>query len=429
MLTLYSFVFSSKVTMLVSGLSTIVVAAFLKVCTDVTSRRPVTIYRPQCPTGYCSVGDYAQATHAHEPNYGVTLCFRTIDNSSLLARPVGFRQIWSTEHDIYEDEISGSGSGSGFDSSGNYNNMEKIVAFWRAIPPSDDYVSIGDVITTDYAQPSTMTTCVVHKSLVTMATGGRRVWRENSGAASIWMTSRSDEYLDLRTFRTNDNKGMPGDFRSLILEVLPPTHDGTFISKTIGEKDLKLLYKHKSSEGYENLSIYVPQPPPGFVPLGYYAHKGNHGNHVGQVTVVKVITTYRSRLLLTPAGYQKIMEHIHFHDQVNNSLLTFWRPIPAPGYHCMGDVVTVDTLDPPSTNTIACLHWSLVASSQRGSRIWWNRKKPYSQKYSDKDFTLWGVRGRDDCKSPNTFVMHPGFVTPPSERSLFHCLPEQSIGI
>ncbi|XP_020914142.1 uncharacterized protein LOC110251751 [Exaiptasia diaphana] len=411
--------------MMVSGLSTIVITTFLKVCTDVTSRRPVTIYRPQCPPGYCSLGDYAQETHSHAPNYGVTLCFRANNNSTLLARPRGFTQIWSAEHDGYDDAMSGSGSGSGSGSSESYES-QKIVSFWRAIPPSDEYVSIGDMVTTNYEQPSTKMTCVVHKSLVTTANSGRRVWREHSGAASIWMTGRSDEYLDLRTFRTNDNKDDPGNFRALILEVLPPPHDGTFIKRTIRGNDLKLLYKYQNGEAYESVNIYVPQPPPGFVPLGFYAQKGHKRNQDAQVTVVKVMTTYGSRLMLTPAGYRKVME---YNDHHNNSILTYWRPISAPGYYCMGDIVTINQHNVPSSDTIACLHWSLVMSSQRGSRIWWSKNHPYKHTHTKNDFTLWGVGGREFCESPNTFIAHPGFVTPPSERLLFHCLPNQGIEI
>lgn len=406
--------------MFVSGLSTVVVATFLRICTDVSSRRPVTIYRPQCPLGYCSVGDYAQPTLAHEQNYGVTLCFRAINNSSLVAKPVGYRQIWSTEHDGYDEEYSGSGSGSGSGSS--EDTSQRIVAFWRAIPPTDDYVAIGDVITTDYAQPPISAACVVHKSLVTIATGGRRVWRDISGAGSIWMTSRSHGYLDLRTFRTNDNKGPPEEFKSLILEVLPAPHDSSIIIETIGEKDLKLLYK-----GCEDLNIYVPQPPRGFMSLGYHARKNDPRHYHGHVTVVKELTTTYKSLLLSPTGYHKIIDHI---DHCNNTVkLTYWRPIPAPGYHCMGDIVTVNQNTLPPPHTITCVHWSLVMPSQRGSRIWWNRKQSYHHSKMNNGFTLWGVGGRDSCESPNTFVAYQGFVTPPSERDLFHCIASPSIEI
>lgn len=407
--------------MFVSGLSTIVVATFLRICTDVTSRRPVTIYRPQCPPGYCSVGDYAQPSFAHEQNYGVTLCFRATNNdSSLLARPVGYRHIWSTEHDGYDDEYSGSGSGSGSGSS-EYA-PQRIIAFWRAIPPTDDYVSIGDVITSDYAQPPISATCVVHKSLVTTATAGRRVWRDNSGAASIWMTSRSHDYLDLRTFRTNDHKGPPEEFRSLILEVLPAPYDSSLITETIGEKDLKLLYRYQ--KGCEDLSIYVPQPPKGFMSLGHYAQKNDQSHNNGPVSVVQELSTSHKSLLVAPTGYQKIIDHV---DRCNSSVkLTYWRPIASPGYHCVGDVVTVNQNTPPPSHAITCLHWSLVTQSQRGSRIWWNRKQHSNSKHG---FTLWGVGGRAGCESPNTFVAHQGFVTPPSERDLFHCIASPSIEI
>lgn len=404
--------------MLVSGLSTIVVATFLRICTDYTSRRPVTIFRPQCPPGYCSVGDYAQPTFAHEQNYGVTLCFRAINNSSLLARPAGYRQIWSTEYDGIEDEYSGSGSGSGSGSSEAMSQpLERMVAFWQAIPPTDDYVSIGDVITTDYAQPSISTTCVVHKSLVTMATAGQRVWKEYSGAASIWTTSRSHDYLDLRTFRTNDNKGPPEEFRSLIQEVLPAFYDSSIITEVIGERDLKLLYS--TPKGCENLSIYVPQPPAGYMSLGHFAST-SHDN--GHVIVVKELTTHKS-LLLPPIGYQKITSLL---DHCNNSVkLTYWRPIPTPGYHCMGDIVTVSQ-DIPSPRMITCLHWSVVMSSQQGSRIWWNRKM---RSQSTNNLTLWGVEGRDGCESPNTFVAHNSFSSPPLVGDLFHCIASPSIEI
>jgi hypothetical protein len=159
--------------------------------------------------------------------------------------------------------------------------------------------------------------------------------------------------------------------------------------------------------------------------LGFYVERGHEKSDTAHVQVVKEIGS--KNLIVNPVKYRQVWNSNNTGSKTDAS---FWRPIPPPGYLCTGDVVTITGTDPPSTNSIVCLHWSLLKRSHRGSRIWWNRVNPISRsRHPLNDVTIWRVGSKWNCQSPNTFVVHPGFVTPPSERLLFHCLPKTYIEV
>ncbi|EDO38764.1 predicted protein [Nematostella vectensis] len=407
---------------MVSGVTAVVVTMFLRIYSENSDFNPITISQPQCPPGYCALGDYAQRTGSEAPSYGATVCLK--QDNKLVRTPLKFTQIWSSEGGAVDDEeyseASGAESGSGEESSFGPTGRSRVLAFWRAVPPSNQYTGLGDVVTSSYEQPIRSRYCVVHNSVVLTARRGRRVWVDNSGVVSLWAHAQSTQFLNLDLFVANGYRGPPADlyFRTIVPEVISPPPSGNLLIEVIPARDLNLLLRDPIGEhGYEDISVYVPQPPIGFVALGQYAERGIFKH--GSAHVLAVKATGGGALVAHPIMYKRVWDTRKSAKTVESAI---WRPIPPPGYHCLGDIATV-AYAAPSTNTIVCLHWSLVRKGRRGDRVWWNRKSPLTGSDSQgSDVTVWRVGGGHDCEAPNTFVANPGFQTPSSERLLFKCV-------
>lgn len=415
---------------MLSGLSTVVVSIFVRIYTFSGNGNDVTIYRPQCPPGFCFVGDYAQGTDDLQPNHGVTLCLRDTKNSGLLAHPIGFEKVWDStipskygdSDDSDDSDSSGGGSGSsGDDATQSLPN----ITFWRPRVPNHEYVNIGYVITTDNKPlPANQTVCVARKSLAVAARPGKRIWSAKD--ISLWPTEPSYTYLNLDTFNVQEGARIIGhkDLWSLSLEVVPPPNS-RLLTKLLSPEDMALLYQDFGSEAYEDISIYIPQSPRGYSPLGHYAERGYKKSSTARLLAVKEKGAEKG-LLAAPIKYRQIWNSTNTGSHTHTA---FWRPIPPPGYHCMGDLATVG-FDAPPTNSMACLHWSTTRKGRRGWRIWWNRCSPWSHSsLLEKDITVWRAGYNRDCQSPNTFIASPGFNSPASSYMYFHCLPVDSMDV
>ena len=417
---------------MLSGLSTVIMTMFLKIYTDSGHGNDVTIYRPQCPSGFCFLGDYAQGTDDSQPNYGVTLCVKKTKENELFAHPVGFDKVWDSvtpsrtgESDAdYDDCDVGLGSGQGSGSSGERDRMPNIT-FWKPRVPNHNYVPLGYVVTTDdNPLPANKSVCVVRKSIAVPAKPGKRIWSARN--INLWPTAPSYEYLDLGTFFSHDGPYVTEHtgMWSLTPQVVPPTNS-RLLTKRLSPEDMALLYQDYGSEAYEDISIYIPQSPRGYAPLGQYAERGYKKSVTARVVAVKEKGAERG-LLATPIKYRQIWNSTNTGSHTHTA---FWRPIPPPGYHCMGDLATVG-FNPPPTNSMACLHWSTTKEGRRGWRIWWNRCSPWKHSsVMEKDITIWRVGYDRDCQSPNTFIAFPGFNSPSSSYMYFHCLPRDSVNV
>ena len=179
-----------------------IVSVVSKIYTD-TGGPGLTIYRPQCPPGFCILGDYSQEGDINKPNHGVMICVLMQSDSNLVVPAKGFTQVWSSE---------GPGSGRGFtgdnddESScfeGSYGSESSasgdgdVLAFWEPKVPSREYIALGHVATTNYQPPSESHVCVVHKSVASPGIPGKRLWVEESRMASIWTLAASYHYLNI----------------------------------------------------------------------------------------------------------------------------------------------------------------------------------------------------------------------------------------
>ena len=391
------------------------VSMVTKIYTD-TGGPGLTIYRPQCPPGFCLLGDYAQEGDIKKPNHGVMLCILMQSDSNLVVKAERFTQVWSNEGpgsgntysgDNDDEEYTG---GSGTSGSGDGG----VLAFWEPRVPNRQYVALGHVATTSYEPPSDGHVCVVHKTVATPGIPGKRLWIEESRMSSIWTLAPSYHYLNLGLFVSSDSRTAPrvNQFWSLTLDVIPPPFNVSLSVKKLHKDDLALIYRGQECAESKRLSVYLPQAPFGYAPLGHYAEQGyTRADEVPNVLVVK--EQGGKGLLRHPVNYQELWRT----DATNNSTeAAIWRPVPPPGYLCLGHVLGLGYEAPP-TNAVACLHWSVV---RRGwpapsKRVWWN-KCSYK-----RQATIWRVSGTDDCLTADTFVLHRGLHIPHWEEMLFHC--------
>lgn len=396
-----------------AGIAMMIVSIATKIYTD-TSGPGLTIYRPECPPGFCILGDYAQEGDIDKPNHGVMVCIQMKQHSTVVAKAEGFVQVWSNEGPESghgdDDDDEGSSDGSGGSASGHTG----VLAFWKPRVPSEDYVALGHLATTSYEPPSVGHVCVVNKRVATPAIPGRRMWIEESRMSSLWSLANSYHYLNMGMFLSSDSKSAPriSQFWSLLPEVVPAPYNASLTIKKLAKDDLALIYQGQECRVSKRLSVYLPQAPIGYSPLGHYAERGYHrAGQAAQVLVVKEMG--RKGLLRHPVTYQELWRS---NARYNSTDAAIWRPVPHPGYFCLGHVLGVGFEAPP-TNAIVCLHWSVIGRDwAAGSRrVWWNK---CSHK---KDATIWRVSGLDNCLSADTFVIHRGLHNPHWEQLLFHC--------
>ena len=121
-------------------------------------------------------------------------------------------------------------------------------------------------------------------------------------------------------------------------------------------------YDDKGSGALDDVSIWRPLAPPGYVVLGDVAVAG-HGPPSFAARVVRDVpgTTVR------PLGYERIWDD---EGSFGANDVALWSPIPPLGYVCLGSVAVQLYDAEPSTELIRCLHRDLVV---RGSMsLLWN---------------------------------------------------------
>lgn len=400
--------------MAVAGIGMMIISIATKIYTD-PHGQGLTIYRPDCPPGYCMLGDYAQEGDISKPNPSVMVCIK-IKHTKFFAKAKDFVQVWSSEGPGsgrgYSGDSDDEGSSDGNNGSGSGHSG--VLAFWKPKVPNLNYVALGHLATTSYDPPSVGNVCIVHRLMVDQGIPGRRVWREESGMASLWSLAPSYSYINLGLFLSSDSKSAPhiSDFWSLIPEVIPAPFNASLSIKKLNKDELALIYRGQECEESKRLSVYLPQAPIGYSPLGHYAERGY--GRAGQGAKVLVVKEKGNKgLLMHPITYQELWRS---DAKNNNTEAAVWRPVPPPGYFCLGHVLGLG-LEAPPTNAIVCLHWSVIARGwpERSKKVWWNT---CSQK---KEATIWQVPGLGDCLSADTFVIHRGFNSPHWEELLFHC--------
>lgn len=107
----------------------------------------------------------------------------------------------------------------------------------------------------------------------------------------------------------------------------------------------------------DSAAFYRPVAPDGFHALGHYGQKG-HGAPSGWMFVAREL---EPGALAEPLDYELIGQP--------SGDCSFWKPIPPPGYVCLGFVAQTG-LEKPDAEEIRCLREDLVAPGKLGKKIW-----------------------------------------------------------
>jgi len=152
-------------------------------------------YRPLPPTGYYTVGDYAQLGNINPAPNGNVIAIK--DSGDVLARPIGYRSIWVD---------SGSGS-------------DLNVSFWMPIAP-EGYKTLGCVVQTGYLAPSFDVVRCVKEDYVLDGMVGNLIWYDHGSGAHIdfsaWeVIAASEMGYKMGTFACHPSHGQPTEATNL----------------------------------------------------------------------------------------------------------------------------------------------------------------------------------------------------------------------
>ena len=104
--------------------------------------------------------------------------------------------------------------------------------------------------------------------------------------------------------------------------------------------------------------------PEGYYALGHYA-QWNYDQPVGPLFAVRELVP-GSGALAPPVDYNMIWMDTDFGADWNGS---FWKPIPPPGYVCLGILAQYDYLM-PGLDEMRCVREDLATMARAGGRIW-----------------------------------------------------------
>jgi hypothetical protein len=127
------------------------------------------------------------------------------------------------------------------------------------------------------------------------------------------------------------------------------------------------IWTDSGSGAQRDGAFYRPVAPAGYSVIGYYG-QGNYGAPDGVVAVVRELVP---GALAPPVQYDVIWTDSGSGSDRDGA---FWRPVPAPGYTCLGVVVTGYAFGtgyaPPSLDAIRCVSSDLVAPAKAWMSIW-----------------------------------------------------------
>ncbi|MGD8806732.1 MAG: Vps62-related protein, partial [Chloroflexota bacterium] len=324
-------------------------------------------YKPVLPAGYYTLGDYAQGGQMmYAGAYGGVLVAQELIDGAL-EPPKYFSWVWDD-----------SGSGAAVDGS-----------FWQPVP-EPGYVCLGLVAQYGHGYPTDRMAdfrCV-RWDLVAPATVGDWIYidygtgaNNDFGAWTIRPTSQNG--LGVGTFTGTRSHGKPTqpvyvlDARA-VEEPVP-----TGVLEVAYATEYELVWNDMGSGGTFDGAFYKPMVPDGFYALGHYG-TGHYETPTARMIVVRPL---EEDALQPPIDYVEVWQDEDSGADMNGS---FWQPVPAFGYVCLGLVAQPDWSKPP-LEAIRCVREDLVAPGTLGNDIWIDYET--GARY---DFGAWPIYPADD---------------------------------
>jgi hypothetical protein len=302
-------------------------------------------WRPVVPDGYYALGHYGQSNYG-EP-WGGMFAVRELD-AGALAKPVDYALIWDT-------------GGSGSDYQG---------AFWNPIPPAG-YKCLGMVAQLGFTKPSLDEIRCVRDDLVTSGGVTNLIWWDKGSGAnsnfSSWSIGAKEGGINVGAFFGWPLYGPPTDDWVYVLK-----EDAVWKATPTPELELKYIEEYelewsdKGSGATLDGAFWRPVVPEGYYSLGHYA-QWNYDQPVGPLFAVRELAG--SGALAPPVDYNMIWMDTNSGADWNGS---FWKPIPPPGYVCLGILAQYDYIK-PGLDEMRCVREELAKLARAGGRIWNDR--------------------------------------------------------
>jgi hypothetical protein len=316
-------------------------------------------YEPVVPDGYYALGHIGQGNYNY-PSRGVYAA-RALEEGAL-APPIDYVMVWGDW-----------GSQAPMDGS-----------MWKPIPPFG-YVCLGLVAQSGYEKPGTDEIRCVREDLATPAEVGRKIWIDVGTGADTdfgsWSIIPDDDTGLLSCGFAGHNSYTPPidpvfvlDTRSVKWPVPTEALELTYTGQ------LELEWKDTGSGGTYDGAYYRPDVPDGYHALGHYGQGGNYHGAIGGMFAARALEV---GALATPVDYVKVWDDSGSQAPMDGS---FWRPIPQPGYICLGLVAQDDHDTKPDQDEIRCVRWDLTAPGKAGEWIWIDVGT-----WADTDFGSWPI--------------------------------------
>ena len=142
------------------------------------------------------------------------------------------------------------------------------------------------------------------------------------------------------------------------------------------------FYTDRGTGARLDLAVFQPSIPSGYYMLGHFAQRDHDNFMKGTSPLVKPLI---NGAISHPTHYIQIWNDKGTGGRQDAS---FWRPIPPPGYVCLGDLVNLG-YSPPThlTSSYACVRYDLVETATSGNLIWNDRKSG-----GREDTSMWAVQ-------------------------------------
>jgi hypothetical protein len=173
----------------------------------------------------------------------------------------------------------------------------------------------------------------------------------------------------------------------------------------IPTNQFEFVWNDKGNKSLQHATVYKPLVPAGYKIFGYYI-QGDYNAPQGKAYAVKVSPDFEKEgLLAYPSGYDCI-----WYDVGGNTGGAIWRPVPPPGYRCLGDIVTPGRTE-PDRKEIVCVREYAVTAGKLGTPVWDNKGSGSTREISvcsvdpdnpDKGFSLNLFQGYERNMSRST---------------------------
>jgi hypothetical protein len=190
-------------------------------------------------------------------------------------------------------------------------------------------------------------------------------------------------------------------------------------SKCTTEKKLYMKYttsyekiaEYKDPKTENEFFIWRPKPPKNFCVIGYVCLTRNTNPN----NKLKTIVVHNS-CCKTPVNYGKT-NIINF-EKDEESVISFWRPIPPKNHCCLGDVVVEGENEPSSDNLIHCVSLDYIKEVKTAHKMVWNNidNKRSASIWINSDNILHIVNGYTN-NTLNNYVLNKDLFT--SDNDLF----------